>query len=695
VSQSPIDDFSAKSVARYEQGWAALNKLLHQDHSFSSHERDTAFLNTGGERFADVSAACGLDHPGDGRAVAAADWDFDGDLDLWLTDRTAPRVRFLRNDDRSGHHFVAVRLEGNGVNCNRDAIGARVTLDQIPGLPGKSIRTRRAGDAFLSQSTEWLHFGLADSVDMGRLSVRWPDGKVEKFEGLSADGFFNLRQGTGKAKRWQPPQIPKPWNSGSPEVASDSTDVVRIVLPVPVPIPDGPFVDATQKRVLLSDAGSGPLLVNLWATWCQPCVKELEEWTRHEQEISSTGLSVLALHVDHPDIPSDSDESQQALWTQLKCNFARGVASDDLVRSLDLLQRGVLDRWRPLPVPSSFLLDANRRVVVIYKGPVAVEQLLADAELVAPDAAGKRIAAALPLGGRGFVDPTRVDPIPIAEQFIDHGLVRAAISFLHSATRDLDPTTMSEFDKGEFADSKYVVGVLLREDKQPALARGAFEQAVQLNPRDIRARRELVKLMTAFGEFDAAAEQLRAGLVLDPKNVEMFSTLGTILLQQGRAREAIEQFARAIAVKPDDPFARLMLADAHCAAGEYAEGMTQYRLVLAGKPNWQPAANNLAWLLATHPDERLRDGSEALRLIESLIESTDAVQPNLLDTLAAAYAENNRFDEAAATAGKGVELARQAGNNELAEKLDLRRRQYDSKQPWRDKTLLRASMSPP
>ena len=66
-----------------------------------------------------------------------ADWDFDGDLDLWITNRTAPRVRFLRNNLKSGSKSCsAIKLQGNGKSTNRDAIGARVELH----LDGETTR---------------------------------------------------------------------------------------------------------------------------------------------------------------------------------------------------------------------------------------------------------------------------------------------------------------------------------------------------------------------------------------------------------------------------------------------------------------------------------------------------------------------------------------------------------------------------
>ena len=100
MSQSPIDDFSPEAVYNYRLGWNALNRLLQQDRSFSGHERNCAFLNSGNGQFVDVSAASGLDFADDGRAVGLVDWDFDGDIDFWIANRSAPQLRFLRNDDQ-------------------------------------------------------------------------------------------------------------------------------------------------------------------------------------------------------------------------------------------------------------------------------------------------------------------------------------------------------------------------------------------------------------------------------------------------------------------------------------------------------------------------------------------------------------------------------------------------------------------
>ena len=172
MSQSPVDKITPENTVRYRQGWKALNRLLHEDRSFSGNERNCAFLNCRGAGFADISSVSGFDFPDDSRAVTAVDWDFDGDLDLWMTARTAPRLRFLRNDSVANTDWVAVKLSGNGKTTNRDAVGARVHL-YLKNQSTPLIRSVYAGDAFLSQSSGWLHFGLGPNAIIEKLLVHW------------------------------------------------------------------------------------------------------------------------------------------------------------------------------------------------------------------------------------------------------------------------------------------------------------------------------------------------------------------------------------------------------------------------------------------------------------------------------------------------------------------------------------------
>ena len=121
ISAAPLGDSGEDS-----EGEGGVDELIREGRALSGRERNCCFLNTREERFADISAASGLDVADDGRSVAVVDWDHDGDLDLWINNRSGPQVRFFRNDVATDHHFLAVRLEGR--TSNRDAIGARVEV---------------------------------------------------------------------------------------------------------------------------------------------------------------------------------------------------------------------------------------------------------------------------------------------------------------------------------------------------------------------------------------------------------------------------------------------------------------------------------------------------------------------------------------------------------------------------------------
>ncbi len=124
---------------------------------------------------------------------------------------------------------------------------------------------------------------------------------------------------------------------------------------------------------------------------------------------------------------------------------------------------------------------------------------------------------------------------------------------------------------------------------------------------------------------------------------------GNGVLSQGDVRRAIRWYERALEVQPND-------GDAH---------------------------NNLAWLFATHPDAGVRNGIAAIEHAE-VADRLDPENPSVLDTLAAAYAEQSRFAEAIATAERGIQGAAAAGQQRLGESMQHHLKTLKSKQPIRD-----------
>jgi tetratricopeptide (TPR) repeat protein len=102
-------------------------------------------------------------------------------------------------------------------------------------------------------------------------------------------------------------------------------------------------------------------------------------------------------------------------------------------------------------------------------------------------------------------------------------------------------------------------------------------------------------------------------------------------------------------------------------AQQLAAAVPHYRQAVQLSPNSAIYLNDLAWLLATHPDADIRNGPEAVTLAEKAVELTHGTQAAFLGTLAAAYAEVGRFPEAIAAAEKALDRARAAGQSQVAE----------------------------
>jgi hypothetical protein len=161
------------------------------------------FWNTGQAKrlFEPVTRERGGDdlfRPMVGRGCAYADIDADGDLDVVLTANGGP-ARLLRNDQRTGHHWIRLALRGDGSRSNTSAIGAQVTVE----AGGRIVRQQVAGGrGYLSQSELPLTIGLGGADRVDRVSVRWPgrDAPTEVWTDLPANRAHELRQGESRPR---------------------------------------------------------------------------------------------------------------------------------------------------------------------------------------------------------------------------------------------------------------------------------------------------------------------------------------------------------------------------------------------------------------------------------------------------------------------------------------------------------------
>ena len=726
MSQTPKTTNEEQAIGPYVAGWHATMKLLEEGHSFSGRERNCAFLNCqpGSSRFANVSAVMGLDFPDDGRAAAFVDWDHDGDLDLWLHNRTGPRLRLMLNqfvspNNPAQNNFVAFKLQGN--TSNRDAIGARVEVRLKNQSTAKLVQTLYAGDGFVSQSSKWLHFGLGPHAQIDQVMVHWPSGRTERFTEVYPDTRYLIVEGLGKTIWSRPTQARKLAPSTQPLPTRPSVTGIYFSGRLPMPILRKMSWDASSATVI--EPGPQARLICFWASWCQPCVGELRELTKHEKRLREAGLDVLALSVDGLDeAQATGPQDAQQLLRKLNFPFTTARATPELLDKLDVVQQVALIRHPPFGIPTSFLVDPEGQLVAIYRGPVDIEVLLEDVANI--DATRlRRRDLAVPFSGRWISEPKRLLMGAVADLYREPGYLEDYIRFgeleltIKEKNRRLARSDQErqEIDR-EYAQMHYDLGRTLQSEGQLEAAIEHYEQALEIQTEDavvhfdlgvallstrdtVRATehfRRAVELqphradmrinvgaaLAAQGQVEEALRHFRHAVELEPDHVQGLMNLAASLKLQGHLRDAADQYRHLLAIHPDHPVAHARLARVLLALNEPAEAVVHLEHTIRLQSSDTASVALLAWLYATCPAEEVRNGTRALELGRRLGALTGNEDPRVLNILAAAYAEQGDFSRAARHAADALEKLGSAPSP-LSDAIRGRLQLYQAGKPYR------------
>lgn len=200
------------------------------------------------------------------------------------------------------------------------------------------------------------------------------------------------------------------------------------------------------------------------------------------------------------------------------------------------------------------------------------------------------------------------------------------------------------------------------------------------------ALRDAGRESESIGHFEQAVR-------LAPDFVDARNSLGLALARAGRYAEAMAQYEAALRVEPDRAQVHNNFGNALFKTGRRAEGIAHYEQALRIDPKSMSALSNLALIRATDPDPRVRNGAEAVALAERSCAISGRSNLGCLDTLAAAYAEAQRFDEAVKTAEQAVALARSAQQEDLAEVIETRLLLYRDHRPYRAAAIPNAPAS--
>lgn len=344
--------------------------------------------------------------------------------------------------------------------------------------------------------------------------------------------------------------------------------------------------------------------------------------------------------------------------------------------------------WRATIVenPGSFLAENN--LALLLEGKGKVDQAIAEFN--------RAIAEYHQQPQLPKADPEYCKLLCLtANAFLQKGDVNQAVVYFKTA-QQIDP------DYPEAEDYDHLGNALLQQGRVDE-AIVACQMALQLSPDFVQADNDLGNALFKKGDLDGALAQYQKALQIQPNSAETCYNLGNVLLQKGNTDQsisyykqalqlepgyaaacinlgnallqtgnvdaAIVQYQHALQIAPDSMEACNNLGNAWLQKGNTSEAIVEYEKGLQIQPDSINALNNLAWVLATAPQAALRDGRKAVKLALQANRLTGGADPDILGTLATAYAEAGQFPEAVTTAQRALQLAEKQSDGDLANSL--------------------------
>jgi tetratricopeptide (TPR) repeat protein/peroxiredoxin len=597
VARSPD---AGKSSHEYEEGWNAINESIRADGTWSGFERNVFYANNRDGTFSDVSAAVGLDFLEDGRSFALADFDGDGRQEIFLKNRNGPQLRALKNVVEDLPLSIAFRLRG--INSNRDAIGAMITIETST---GRQTRTLQAGSGFLSQHSKEIFFGLGESNGPVRASIRWPSGLLQQLDGLLPDHAIVVQEGREPAQMKPFKMMAKrsTVSPAMPTLAEELPEAIETWLLAPIAAPDFTLPDFAGRQWSLAASRGKNVLLNFFSSQVGAWQPTMASWERHHAHWAAQGLQLVAVSVDE-----DRSNSVQSWIRDHHVSFPVLPGTDDVAGIYNIFYRYMFDRHRDMTLPTLFLIDGTGDVVKIYQGSIDFAHVERDIGQI-PATLEERLAKALPFVGVDNTFQFGRNNLSYGSVFFQSGyLDQAAVSF-RKALQD-DPAS---------AEALYGLGSVYLSQEKRTEARASFEAATTLQsgyPDTLpNAWNNLGLLATREGDMRGAIAYFQKALELKPAHFVALENLGNAYRQQKQWNDARETLKKALAVNPNDAEANYSLGMVFAQTNDNDSAYEYLRRALVLRPIYSEALNNLGvlYLRTGRRDEAVANFEECIR----------------------------------------------------------------------------------
>ena len=264
-----------------------------------------------------------------------------------------------------------------------------------------------------------------------------------------------------------------------------------------------------------------------------------------------------------------------------------------------------------------------------------------------------------------------------ADPYVQRARIRASMKDTKGAIQDLDIALQLE------PDSLWALLTRARVYQQAGdlqKAKDDIDAALKNRPGDVQALELRAALFAKEKKYDEAIKDLEELAKIAPNNPELMLQLGLFYAADKQSHKAIEKFDIALKADPKNETVYSLRGSAYLSIGKHAEAIKDYEQAIKLKPDDSELQNNYAWVLATSPEAKLRDGKRAIELAKQAAEASEYKEAYILSTLAAAYAETGDFENAVKWSTKAVEVGEAKDKDELQKELDS----YKNKKPWRE-----------
>jgi tetratricopeptide (TPR) repeat protein len=256
---------------------------------------------------------------------------------------------------------------------------------------------------------------------------------------------------------------------------------------------------------------------------------------------------------------------------------------------------------------------------------------------------------------------------------------------VHALKEDLK-AALADLDQSLKVDEENIPALLMRARIRQA--DGETEKALEDVNRALKVRPGLVQglelrsaLLAASDKLEEAIGDLRKLLHADPDRLEWRLQLAMYHQVDGRPRKAIQLFSEILESDAKNWIALRGRGDAYISIGDHKKAVADLEEANKVQADNSGILNNLAWLLATSPDDEVRNGERAIELAKKACEVTEYKEAHILSTLASGYAETGDWENAVKWSEKALEL----GEGEVREQLAKELESYKNKKPWREK----------